>query len=152
MLIRTARLEDLPVLLEYEQGVISAERPFDPTLKKGSTHYYDLKEMIVADHIEIVVAETGSKIVGCGYARIEKAKPYLAYNEHAYLGFMFVHPDHRGQGLNAKIIAALREWSLSRNITEMRLEVYYENTSAISAYEKIGFARHMIEMRLRISE
>ena len=32
--IRVATIKDLPLLLEFEQGVITAERPFDPTLKK----------------------------------------------------------------------------------------------------------------------
>lgn len=33
-------------------------------------------------------------------------------------------------------------------VTELRLEVYCLNESAIKAYEKIGFKRHMIEMRM----
>jgi hypothetical protein len=32
--IREARLEDLNILLEFEQGIITAERPYDPTYKK----------------------------------------------------------------------------------------------------------------------
>ncbi|MFT3910846.1 MAG: GNAT family N-acetyltransferase [Ferruginibacter sp.] len=147
MLIRKARLEDLPTLLEYEQGLINAERPFDPTLKEAPINYYDIEKMIVADHIEIVVGEIDLKIVACGYARIEDAKHYLAHNEHAYFGFMFVHPDFRGQGLNAKIIETLKEWVRAKGLTEMRLDVYCKNISAISAYEKMGFVKHMVEMR-----
>jgi ribosomal protein S18 acetylase RimI-like enzyme len=145
--IRKATLNDIETLRRFEQGVISAERPFDPTLKKGDIFYYDLEGMIEASHIELLVAELNNELVGSGYARIEKAKPYLQHKEKAYLGFMFVDPKHRGKGINKKIIDALKEWSLSKNITEMRLDVYENNTAAIKAYEKAGFTKHMVEMR-----
>ncbi|MEO6667933.1 MAG: GNAT family N-acetyltransferase [Ferruginibacter sp.] len=147
MQTRKATLNDIPTLLAFEQAVITTERPFDPTLAAGTIHYYDIREMILADHVEILVAEIDSKIVACGYARIEKSKPYLQHNGHAYLGFMFVHPEFRGQGLNAKIITALKEWVVSKGITELRLEVYFDNLSAIAAYEKMGFQKLLIEMR-----
>lgn len=145
--IRRAIFEDIPTLLHFEQGVISTERPFDETLKKEETRYYNIPEMIAAPHIELLVAETDGKLVGSGYARIENAKPYLQHRQHAYLGFMYVEPAYRGQGINKAIISALEKWSLAQGITECRLDVYYENNSAIKAYEKAGFLNHMIQMR-----
>ncbi|MES2778171.1 MAG: GNAT family N-acetyltransferase [Bacteroidota bacterium] len=150
IITRKATINDLEMLFQFEQGVIEAERPYDTTLKNGLIHYYDLKEMIDAPHVEVIVAETNSKIIGSGYARIEKAKPYLKHDHHAYLGFMFVHPEHRGKGINKKIIEALKKWAISRDVKELRLDVYFDNISAIKAYEKIGFAKHMIEMRMSL--
>ena len=43
--IRTATLDDLETLYRFEQGIILAERPFDPTLAKDPISYYDLKEL-----------------------------------------------------------------------------------------------------------
>jgi ribosomal protein S18 acetylase RimI-like enzyme len=82
--------------------------------------------------------------------RIENAKPYLQHKQHGYLGFMYVKPEHRGKGINGKIMEALTTWSAGQGVTELRLEVYCLNESAIKAYEKIGFTRHMIEMRMEI--
>jgi GNAT superfamily N-acetyltransferase len=149
---RKATLDDLGTLRRFEQGVISAERPFDPTLKEGRINYYDLEHMIGSPDVELLVAEIGGELVGSGYARIESAKDYLAHTQHAYLGFMYVEPMHRGKGINKIIIAALKEWSLSKKITELRLEVYYDNIPAISAYEKFGFKKHMIEMRMGLED
>jgi RimJ/RimL family protein N-acetyltransferase len=149
--IRPACLKDLDTLLRFEQGVIATERPFDPTLQKGPIQYYDLKEMIADPQIELVVAELNNKLIGSGYARIEAAKPYLRHARHAYLGFMYVEPVHRGTGVNKRIIEALKHWAHSQHITELRLDVYYNNESAIRAYEKVGFTRHMVEMRLPIN-
>jgi GNAT superfamily N-acetyltransferase len=108
--------------------------------------------MINAPHIELLVAEAGTEIIASGYARIESAKPYLEHSNHAYLGFMYVVPDHRGKGVNKMIIEGLKNWARSQNIFELRLDVYFNNISAIKAYEKIGFIKHMIEMRLDIEE
>ena len=43
---RVANLTDLPILLQFEQGIITAERPFDPTLKPDPISYYNLEELI----------------------------------------------------------------------------------------------------------
>ncbi|HET9745039.1 MAG TPA: GNAT family N-acetyltransferase [Chitinophagaceae bacterium] len=150
--IRKATLGDLGTLRRFEQGVISAERPFDPTLKEGHINYYDLEHMIGSPDTELLVAEINGNLVGSGYARIESAKPYLTHRQHAYLGFMYVEPEHRGKGINRMIVVALKQWSLSQKITELRLEVYYDNLSAVSAYEKVGFTKHMIEMRMGLED
>jgi ribosomal protein S18 acetylase RimI-like enzyme len=152
MIIRKATLDDLEQLLSFEQGIIKTERPFDPTLKPDPISYYDLKAMLTAPDVEIVVAETDNKIIASGYALIRRSKPYLKYNDHAYLGFMYVLPEYRGKGINKLVIDSLKKWAALKNITEIRLEVYYDNASAIKAYEKIGFKSHMLEMRYNLEE
>lgn len=145
--IRPATNADLDTLLRFEQGVISAERPFDPTLKPDPINYYDLSYMITAPEVQLLVAESEGQLIASGYARIESAKHYLRHSRHAYLGFMYVVPSHRGKGINQLIISALRNWARTQNITELRLDVYSDNQSAIAAYEKAGFTKHLIEMR-----
>ncbi len=145
--VRQAVSTDLTTLLEFEQGVIEAERPFDVTLKRDFVRYYDMESMLAAPHIRVVVAELDSVVIGSGYARIEESKPYLTHDRHSYMGFMFTVAEHRGKGVNQKIVEALEQWSLSQGVTEMRLEVYVDNASAIRAYEKIGFAGNVLKMR-----
>jgi RimJ/RimL family protein N-acetyltransferase len=147
---RLATLEDIEMLLEFEQGVINFERPFDPTLKEKTT-YYDIPEMIASTEVVLLVAVLGSEIIASGYARIEVAKPYLKHRQYAYLGFMFVTPSYRGKGVNGIILEALKTWVLSKNISEVRLDVYSDNPSAIKAYEKAGFKKHLINMRKGLS-
>ena len=151
IIIRKATLDDISTLLVFEQGVIAAERPFDSTLKNGPVNYYDIEKLITSPDVELVVAATEKKIIGSGYARIENAKPYLKHRQHGYLGFMYVLPDYRGKGVNKKIITALAKWCASKNITELRLDVYQNNEAAIKAYEKTGFTKHMIEMRMELN-
>ena len=147
--IRTATLNDIDILLEFEQGVIKAERPFDVTLDADPITYYNLEELILSDDASLVVAEIEGKIIGSGYALIKPARHYLNHEFYSYLGFMFTLPDYRGRGVNTKIIERLKQWSDSKGLKEMRLTVYDENHGAIRAYEKAGFKKHIIEMRLQ---
>ena len=45
----------------------------------------------------------------------------------------------------------LKDWAVKHALTEFRLEVYANNTSAIKAYEKAGFKSDILEMRMNIS-
>jgi len=145
---RSASIKDLDALLDFEQGVITAERPFDPTIRKGSIRYYDLEELILSEEAEVIVIEYQNMIVASGYALIKKARHYLDHEEYSYLGFMYTHPDFRGRGLNKMVVDALSKWSEARGISEIRLTVYNDNAPAIKAYEKVGFKKHIIEMRI----
>ncbi|HWX81855.1 MAG TPA: GNAT family N-acetyltransferase [Steroidobacteraceae bacterium] len=145
--VRKATMEDLATLNLFQQGIADAERVFDPAIKDGAVQYYDIASMLTADDTRFVIAQAGTRIVGCGYARIEAAKHYLKHSVHAYLGLMYVDPQYRGHSVNLAIIEALKDWSLSRGVGEMRLEVYRDNIAAIKAYEKAGFGQWVIEMR-----
>lgn len=150
--LRKATNKDLPQLLKFEQEVIIAERPFDHFIKKSDINYYDIQNLVDSPDAEMILAESNGQIVACGYAQIRESKPYWKEPKFAYLGFMFVHPDYRGKGINQRIIEHLKEWAKSKYIPELRLEVYIENESAIRAYQKAGFKDHMLEMRLNLSE
>lgn len=146
--IRKAILADLPILLEFEQHIINSERPYDPTIKDGIFHYYDIAAMIAASDVEVLVAEYDGQLIGSGYARIKEAKPYLTFPQYAYLGFMYVEPAHRGKGVNKLIVEGLKAWASAQGMVEMRLEVYGGNEAAVKAYEKAGFRTNLVEMRL----
>ena len=146
--VRKATLNDVPVLLEFEQGLIKAERPMDSNLREGKISYYDVREFIIQEDAELYVVELHGKIVASGYAKILEDRNYLKHTHYAYLGFMFVPPEHRGNGYNQLVLDALIAWSKARNIHEIRLDVYDTNTPALKAYQKAGFKNYLINMRL----
>ena len=151
-IVRKATLEDVPVLLEFEQGLIKAERPMDETIKDGKISYYDVSEFIKNDDSELYVVELNGEIVASGYAKIKPDRHYLKHAKQGYLGFMFVPESRRGKGYNKLIIDALKAWCRERQVFEIRLDVYDVNHSAIRAYEKAGFKKHLITMRMNLNE
>lgn len=120
----------------------------DATLGKGALHYYDLAALIGDPDTLVVVAQMEGQVVASGFARIKAAREYLDHQHYAYLGFMYTEPGYRGRGINARIVVALKEWALERGLREVRLTVYQDNLPAIKAYEKSGFKKHILEMRL----
>ena len=146
--VRPAELDELPLLLKFEQAIIEAERPFDETIRSGpDVRYYDLEELMSSPDAKVIVAQVNSEVVGSGYARIEISDSYLKHELHSYLGFMYVVPEHRGKGINQVIVEALEAWSRSKGVLEMQLEVYADNTSAIKAYKKAGYDHLILTMR-----
>lgn len=150
MIVREATEKDLPILLEFEQGIVSSERPFDETLKEGEIHYYDLNALILSPDANLVVVEENNEVIASGYALIKQPeKDYNNFKDYAYLGFMFVKPEHRGKGVNQLIVDALVAWVKEKGVSEIRLDVYDQNESAVKAYEKAGFEPLLLKMRLK---
>ena len=151
-IVRKATPEDLPVLMEFMKGLVDAERPMDPTIKDGNVVYYDLSEIIKNKDSELFVVELNKELVASGYAKIKDDRHYLKHSKQGYLGFMIVPEKHRGNGYNKLIVDTLLQWCKARSILEIRLDVYDDNPSAIRAYEEVGFKKHLINMRLDISD
>lgn len=147
---REARKEDLETLLEFEQGVIEAERPFDSSLKEGKISYYNLKEMIFAENVHLIVAIIEDEIVGSGYLKIEKSRSYRKNELNGYIGFMYVNPNFRGKRISSVILESLKDWAKKQELKELRLDVYKENLGAIKSYERFGFKKSLINMKMDI--
>lgn len=148
--VREATLEDVPVLLDFEQGLIQAERPMDPNLREGRISYYDIRKFITQDDAALYVATLNTEIVASGYVKIIEDRHYLKHTHLAYLGFMFVPVQYRGNGYNQLVLDALIAWAKARDIHEIRLDVYDVNDAALRAYQKAGFKNYLINMRLDI--
>ncbi len=93
--IRSATFDDLPTLLAFEQGIIEAERPYDHTLRPDPISYYDIEAMISDPNAEVAVAEIDGALAGSGYAIRKESRHYVTPAYHAYIGFLYVAPEHR---------------------------------------------------------
>ncbi len=145
--IRKAIVADLPTLLDFEQQLITVERPMDISLEKEKKiHYYDIGAFIKSEKAEVFVAVAETEIIGSGYGLIKNNDSKFKHPIYGYVGFMFVIEKYRGKGISTLILNQIFNWFKTKNITETRLKVYEENPSAIKAYEKIGFEKNLIEM------
>lgn len=135
--IREATIEDLDTLKSFEQDVISYERQFASNLKNDPIEYYNLKDLMERDDTDLLVATSNGEIVGSGYSQIRISEHYRKPEQFAYLGFMYVMPQYRGKGINRKIIEQLLNKAKERKITEIQLDVYAENESALRICSEI---------------
>ena len=151
-LLREAREEDIPTLLAFEQAIIKVERPFDPTINPDPVSHYDIASYVTDPDVGVYVIEFEGEVVSSGYAKPKLARSYLDHEQYAHLGFMYTTEEHRGKGLNQRIVDALIQWAKRHGLIEVRLTVYDDNAPAIRAYEKVGMKKHIIEMRTRITD
>ncbi|UBM60582.1 GNAT family N-acetyltransferase [Marinilongibacter aquaticus] len=148
--IRKAKKSELPVLNAFQRGIIEAELPFNHRILPDTQIYYDLSELMESPDADVIVGVCEDEIVASAYVKILDSKPYLNHDKQAYLGFMYVKPSHRGQGLNRKVMDFLKDWATSRDVHELQLDVYTDNASAIKAYKKAGFEEFLVTMRMHV--
>ena len=72
------------------------------------------------------------RIIGCGYAQRRESKHYKRHTHHGYLGFMYVVPEHRGNGLNRRVIE--RAAAAPQGLRESRVQA----TSCSNAHGAAG--------------
>jgi len=152
LIIRKALLQDKERLLNLEQQVVEAERPFNTSIKPNDAIYYDMDNLLTDEASHLLVAELEGQVIGTGYAQIRTSKASLKHNKHSYLGFMYVTPESRGLGINGIIMKRLIDWSKAQGVSDLYLDVYDGNDSAIKAYEKIGFTKCLVEMKINLNE
>ncbi|MEO1475526.1 MAG: GNAT family N-acetyltransferase [Pseudomonadota bacterium] len=152
ILIRPARADELPTLKTFEQGIVKAERPMDATLKPDPISYYDLGELVASGDAEVVVAELNGELIASGYAKKKRSLPYVSPDYQAFIGFLYVAPEHRGKGVNQLILDHLFAWAKANDLPEVHLTVYPSNDAALRAYEKVGFEPYLLEMRVNLDE
>ena len=150
--IRQATLNDLEILLEFEQLLIDYERNLTSNIKDGHINYYDIESFIKKPDANVIVAETNGEIIGSGYALIRSNKTYKTPDKYVYLGFMYVKEEHRGKGVNKRIMNKLIEWGKKSGHHIFKLDVYSNNSSAINAYQKAGFRGEELNMILNLKE
>ena len=150
--IRQATLNDLEILLEFEQVLINYERNLTSHIKEGHINYYNIKSFILNSDAIVIVAEISGEIIGSGYALVKRNKIYKTPEKYVYLGFMYVKEEHRGKGVNKRIMNELIEWGKKSGHHIFKLDVYSNNSSAINAYQKAGFKGEELNMILNLKQ
>jgi ribosomal protein S18 acetylase RimI-like enzyme len=148
--IRTANLNDLETLLAFEQGVVTAEKPLDTFLGSGKLTYYDIPELIADKKTHFIVAVSNEELVGSGYIKIESSNSYHKNAKHGYIGFIFVKPSFRGKKISTIVLESLKSWAKEKDLKELRLDVYSNNSNAIKPYKSFGFTKSLVNMRIDI--
>ncbi|MEP4051287.1 MAG: GNAT family N-acetyltransferase [Litorimonas sp.] len=123
IIIRSAAPSELLVLKSFEQGIITAERPFDRTLKADPISYYDIGELIASDDAEVAVAELDGKLVASGYAQKRRSRDYVVSDYHAFIGFLYVDPAYRGKSINKLVLNHLFDWPQRNDLPDVHLTV-----------------------------
>jgi putative acetyltransferase len=104
----------------------------DLAVRDGDDHPFYAQFNKVDAIKEAVVAYQQDVPVACG-----AIKPFSA--TEAEVKRMFVHPDHRKQGIAAKVLSELEQWAAELGFSAFVLETGKKQPEAIALYQKAGY-------------
>lgn len=100
-----------------------------------------VRESVEADAAQFVAVD-GDRIVGWA----DVFPHWSAALAHCGTLGMGVHPDYRGQGIGARLLAACLDKAFAKGVTRVELQARADNERAIRLYERAGF---VFEARVR---
>jgi len=121
--VGAAREEDLDAIEALENAAFPEDR-----LSRRS-----LRAFLRAAHRPVIVAKFGDSLAG--YALITLRKGGVT----ARIYSLARHPTHAGRGVGRALLQACERYGRAHGRRAMRLEVRYDNASAIALYEKMGY-------------
>jgi len=130
--IRSARVDDLPVLGDIERAAGAAFRDLgmaavadaDPLSMGELTRFQaDGRAWVVADEADLPVAYLLVEVVD-GNGHVEQVS---------------VHPDHARQGLGRTLLDAADRWALRRGLSALTLTTYADVPWNAPYYARLGF-------------
>lgn len=91
------------------------------------------------DSMIVLLAEDKGKIVGFAYGEVKNAKKHGYKSNIGVIGNLYVKPEYRGRGIGEKLMKKLMSILSKSKVSEIRVEVFADNTPAKNLYEKLGF-------------
>ena len=125
--IRVAGPADLPAIVSIVNRAYQVERfIFD----KDRTSLPEIEEMFKKGQFLLLESDEGNFL---GSVYVEKR------DRRAYLGMLAIEPDHQGEGLGGRLIAAVENHARSLGCTDLDLRVVSPRTELPGYYRRFGF-------------
>jgi putative acetyltransferase len=119
---------DQPDVIQLVEALDAYQKPLYPP----ECHYgIDIAALSAAHVLFAVARDQRGAAVGCGAIVLESA-----YGE---LKRMFVRPEHRGQGVAAKVLAFLENTAVARGCKKFALETGISQPEALAFYARAGY-------------
>ncbi len=123
MMVCSASLDDLEAIQALEFAAFPTDR-----LSRRS-----LRGFIRAPHRPLIVAKFGEKLAGYALIALRRG------STSARLYSLAVDPKQGRRGVGRALLQACERYARAHDCGAVRLEVRYDNASAIALYEKMGY-------------
>ena len=149
--IRRAAGKDIPILDELLLQVENVHNAIRPDLFAANAKKYDeeqLKRIITDDNRPIFVAETDGTVSGyafCIYVD-QKDSNDLTPIKTLYVDDLCVNKAFCGKGIGKKLYEYVIEFARNNGFYNVTLNVWADNVSAVSFYQKLGMNVQKIGM------
>lgn len=136
--IRKASVDDAKELNYLLTLIIKDEKQYDENINDSFviTNYYE--DLLQSDACISFVAEINNKIIGYLYGYI-KNDGDTCIELTSKLDALYIKEEYRGQGIAKSLINEFKNWSRSKNVKYIEVQVLNDNTSAKALYAKQNF-------------
>jgi len=158
--VRKAEEKDKQVFIKMEKEFYRFydAHGFDNHLKP--LPHEDIPESFYAHTFDDLLSANGLFCVaekdGCvvGYIEAEIVKPYEkelhAITKTGHVNSLFIFEEYRKTGIAKRLLDEATKWMKPQGVELCTLSVVQGNTSALAAYEKLGFGTERIRMWKKI--
>lgn len=107
-----------------------------------------------ADDAELFVAEMDDSIVGLATVRVASNPdaPMFRSGRRALMDDLFVAPDQRRSGIAQMLLERIKEWTQSRDLPTLDINVWNANDSGVAFFTASGFAPRCQQMELKFQK
>jgi ribosomal protein S18 acetylase RimI-like enzyme len=152
--VRRATTSDLDRLLELWKSMWAVHADQDPRFEASPAAEPVMRAWFESDlendRAVILVAESGSRIVGFARAMVMENPPVVPAQTFGYLSDLSVEDDARGEGRGTELVKACHEWFRSMGVPYAEVNVAVRNPQSRAFYEKCGYRAFIDRMRLEL--
>lgn len=153
MVIRKATPNDYEAVADFAKKVAMHHVINRPDILKNAPDLSkkEFKEAVNDKNWLILIAEKGGKTVGhCKTLIRDIGDEYWTQMKLLYIYEMYVDPAFRRMGVAAGLLDEIKKIGKEIGATQIELDVWSFNESAINLYEKSGFIPQRVKMELKI--
>jgi ribosomal protein S18 acetylase RimI-like enzyme len=149
--IRAATVDDLDQVCVLADEIAELHHEHEPEVfappDARRDRVYWLASIQQADGT-VLVAIRQERVVGFITARVVSTvtATFLRPRNFCRIGSVVVSRQHRREGIGTSLIHALEAWAVTRQATEVRLEVFSFNQEAIKFYATLGYANQVLTL------
>ena len=149
--IKQARPEDFERLFPLKMESKIDEQRFTQStipIEAAEEYYRDyLQRDLESPYRAVFVAELdGGELIGMVIGRIYRTLKAVGYERRASVSNLFVAEPYRKHSCGIRLMDALTDWFVEREVSAVTLSIYRENTLAHDMYLKTGFQDQFISM------
>jgi phosphinothricin acetyltransferase len=128
------------VLMIYQLGIDEGNATFET----AAPTWQGFDDSHLPEHRFVAVEDSGSVLGWVAAVPVSDRCVYAGVVEHS----VYVHPQARGQGVGAALLAALVRSTETAGIWTLQSGIFPENSASLALHERAGFRRVGIRERL----
>lgn len=153
-IIRKARPEELPAIMECMIGLYQSDRQYDTLFSE--VHPEEFAEEEYSMRIRgkdgvCFVAERAGEVIGCLTGILSDISTEHP-SRRTRLEKVFVKEGFRDLGAGSALVQAFIEWSKQMGVSRVFVRAYAENAGAIELYKRVGFRPYILGLAMAIEE